>query len=844
MSGICEGLRVVDFSTWMAGPLASMVLADNGADVVKIEPPDGDPARDLPAFQTWNRGKRSAVLDLKTQAGLAGAADLIRTADVVITSYRPGVGERLGIGYERVREMNARAIYAAISGYGERGSRAGLKGYDALVTAKSGRMMMFEGVAERPGPAFPALPCASYAAAMLTLQGVLAALHRRRATGRGEKVSVSLLAALMPFDLIMWIGWQLRGRDLDTEGVPAPMLLQKLMGERKMIDKSPEHQGVYDPRELHRPQVRVPRPNYLTAVTKDGVWLQFANTIDHLCVAQMTALDLLDLYGEERFAKLPAIFTEDDADDLWGIVLERVRTKTYDEWMRIFSGYEDLAVERVRGPLASMEHRQVKHNDHAVEVPGLDGRATLQPGPLVRFSDSRATVGRRAPLIGEHTTDLLRDLASRHQEAVPAAGVGDSPGVATAPLAGVTIVDFSAWIAAPLSTTMLANLGARVIKIEPVGGDMSRFSTGGLLSFPMTQGKQSIALDLKHPEGLEIAQHLIAKADMVVQNFRAGVAERIGIDYATCRKLNPRLIYLNAASYGDDGPDCRRPAFFAIAAALGGNQVRQVGEGHPRPGIENGSLDELKTEAWRLLKAAEGNADPIAALGAATAMLLGLYGRDEADRGQSLLTTMICSNMYANSDEAIAYEGRPRSPRVDADLYGLGPLYRLYDTADGWVFLCCPRRAEWAAFCEAVARPDLTPRWSDAWRGASPAAVELAAQVASIFQARTAADWERVLAADDVPLVAVETRDPGRFNIEDEEMRLQGYAVETESPVHGAYWRHGALCEFSEGEQSFGSWEPLGGHTRAILDELGYTPEAIERLINERTVEAWEPEAS
>jgi crotonobetainyl-CoA:carnitine CoA-transferase CaiB-like acyl-CoA transferase len=307
MKGVCDGLRVVDFSTWMAGPLATMVLADNGADVIKVEPPCGDPARDLPAFQTWNRGKRGVVLDLKTGEGRSGAEALIESADVVVTSMRPGAAERLGIGYERVHGLNPAAVYAAISGYGEQGRLRDRKGYDALVTAASGRMMMFEGVATRPGPAYPALPCASYSAAMLTLQGILAALHRRRSTGRGEKVNISLLGALMPFDLIMWIGWQLRGDDLASEGVSAPMLLQKLMGERKMIDKSQPQSGGYDPRQLHRPAVRVPRPNYLTAVTKDGVWLQFANTIDHLCVAQMTALDLLDLYGEERFAKLPAV---------------------------------------------------------------------------------------------------------------------------------------------------------------------------------------------------------------------------------------------------------------------------------------------------------------------------------------------------------------------------------------------------------------------------------------------------------------------------------------------------------------------------------------------------------
>ncbi len=847
MSGACEGLRVVDFSFWMAGPLATMVLADNGAEVIKVEPPEGDPARELPAFQTWNRGKRSVALDLKSKEGRRHALELIRTADVVVVGFRPGVVERLGIGYEQVKEANPRAVYADISGYGEGGKRRGLKGYEALVTAKSGRMMMFERVADRSGPAYPAVPCASYSAAMLTVQGILAALHRRRETGLGQKVSVSLLAALMPYDLIMWIGWQLRGQEIEAEGQPAPMIMQKLLGERPLPGSSdPQKPGTYDPQQLHRPTVRVPRPNYLTAVTKDGVWLQFANTIDRLCVAQMQALDLLDLYGQERFAKLPAVFAEDDAEELWEIVLERVRSRTYDEWAPVFEQHEDLAVERVRRPLESMEHRQVGHNGHVVEVPGLEEQRTLQPGPLVRFSRSEPTIGRRAPRLGEHTATVLRELnepASVSATASAQPSSGESSGERKGPLSDVTIVDFSAWIAAPYSTTVLANLGARVIKVEPIGGGMSRYSTGGLLSFPMVQGKQSVAIDLKSPQGLKIAHQLIARADMLVHNFRSGVPERLGIDYGTCRRLNPRLIYLNAASYGDSGPDCRRPAFFATAAAIGGNTMRQVGEGHPRPDSQNVSIEELKQEAWRLLKAAEGNADPIAALGAATALLLGLHARDVSGEGQALLTTMVCSDMYANSDEAIDYEGRPASRRVDADLLGLGPLYRLYEAAGGWVFLACLRRAEWLAFCRAIGRPDLAPRWEAAWQSGPGAdeAQDLASAIGEVLRSRSALEWERSLAEHDVPLVVVETRDPGRFNMDDDEMRAQGYAVQVESPEHGPYWRHGALQQFSADGLTFGGWEPLGGHTRPILEELGYGAEEIERLIEEGVAEAWSP---
>jgi crotonobetainyl-CoA:carnitine CoA-transferase CaiB-like acyl-CoA transferase len=548
----------------------------------------------------------------------------------------------------------------------------------------------------------------------------------------------------------------------------------------------------------------------------------------------MTALGLLDLYGQERFAKLPAVFTEEDAEDLWETVLERVRSRTYEEWQQIFEDEGNIAVERIRSPLESLQHRQIVHNGQSVEVPGMTGNPTVQPGPLAFFSQTPGDIRSGAPSLGQHTAEVLGAPAANPRVSSEPTPVPETSAATTGPLTGVTIIDFSAWIAAPYATGILANLGARVIRIEPVGGDVSRYSTGGLLSFPMTQGKESIALDLKHSDGVKCVQSLIARADGLVHNFRPGVPERLGIDYESCRKLNPRLVYLNAASYGESGPDAHRPMFFATAAALGGNQLRQVGKGHPPLGSESADIEDLKAEAWRLLKAAEGNADPIAAVAAAAAFLMALTpgnapalpaGAYHDDRLRYL----------REPDEAIAY-GRPPGPTGRGSLR-LWPLYRLYETASGWVFLSCTRRDEWAAFCRAVARPEMETEWKRADGDRSA----LADAIAAILRERTAKQWESLMADHDVP-VAVEMRDPGRFNIQDPEMRRQGYAVQVESPSHGPYWRHGALQRFSKDGAALGAWEPLGGHTRPILEELGFSPAEIERLAGEGIVEIWSPE--
>ena len=139
MAHACEGLMVLDFSQGMAGPMAGGILADYGATVIKIEPPAGDWARQLPGFHMWNRGKQSVVLDLGTEEGRAGARQLAAAADVLIEAYRPGVAGRLGIGSDDLQALNPALVYCSITGFG-RGGGATLPGYDLLIQALGGLM--------------------------------------------------------------------------------------------------------------------------------------------------------------------------------------------------------------------------------------------------------------------------------------------------------------------------------------------------------------------------------------------------------------------------------------------------------------------------------------------------------------------------------------------------------------------------------------------------------------------------------------------------------------------------------------------------------------------------------
>lgn len=218
------GLRVTDFSQNLAGPYATQVLADLGADVVKVEPPGGDPARrwgppfirgQSTLFQAVNRNKRGVVLDLGTEAGQGRARELARRSDVVFQALRPGGAERFGIDYERVREINPEVVYVSVLAYGKEGPLKDEPGYDPLMQAMSGLMS----VTGEPGgsPVRAGASVVDLGAGMWIAIGVLGALRERDRTGRGCHVTVSLLDTA-----IAWMSYHVTGY-LATGSIPGPM---------------------------------------------------------------------------------------------------------------------------------------------------------------------------------------------------------------------------------------------------------------------------------------------------------------------------------------------------------------------------------------------------------------------------------------------------------------------------------------------------------------------------------------------------------------------------------------------------------------------------------------------
>jgi crotonobetainyl-CoA:carnitine CoA-transferase CaiB-like acyl-CoA transferase len=817
MAGPCDGLVVLDFSWGMAGGLATAVLADFGADVIKIEPPAGDPFRSHPAWIAWNRGKQSAVLDLKTSDGRSAAQRIAEHADVVLESFRPGVAHRLGIDYATFSAINPRILYASISGWGQRGPLSQIAGYEGVIAAKSGRMASFAGQMNRRGPAYAAVQVGTWAASQAAVRGILAALLARDVCGRGQWVQTSLLQNMMPYDLASLMMRQLSKRDPKT--FPADLLGARL---------------------------RLPMLQYIPVRTQDGKWLQHANLMDRLFRAFLKAIGLGWVLEEELFKNAPEL-NHDSREALRELILNKMQERTLREWMELYVADGNIAAEPFVYTTEGMKHEQFIYNSHAVGIDDPRVGPLTTVGLLACLSETPGAVGGAAPELGQHTEEILRRFAAAPCQ--PSPGPADEiardghSGVALKPLLdGVTILDFSMVIAGPYAAAMLADMGARVIKIDATPEREQTISMGGGMTpihLKNYAGKEAIQVNLQKAEGQQIIHELIARSDVLLHNFRPGVPGRLAIDWETCRRINPRLIHVYVGAYGATGPHHRRPGAHPIPGALMGGALRQAGRANPPPPDKPMDLEEIKEVSRLLLRANEANPDPNTSQAVATSIMLALLARSRTGSGQAVEVTMLQANAWANADEAYDYTGRPPCGIPDEQCYGLNALYRLYQASDGWIFLACVFEREWQAFCRTTDRTDLLAdtRFTNATDRVEHDA-ELADEIGKIFATAPADLWEQRLTAAGVACVRADI-DTGAFLEEHPQAAANRMTVQVDSPRYGKYLRHGAIIDFSEAPARLEHGSFPGEHTVSVMRELGYTDAQITELRSRRIID-WE----
>jgi crotonobetainyl-CoA:carnitine CoA-transferase CaiB-like acyl-CoA transferase len=790
----------------MPGAICTLVMADYGAEVIKVEPPGGDPFRFQPAWISWNRGKKGIVLDLSTPEGREHAIQLAGAADVLVESFRPGDMADWGLAYDTLSHLYPRLVYCSITGFGQQGPLRRVKGYEGVVAAKAGRMLNLQGQPNREGPVYSAVSTGSWHASQAAVRGIIAALRVRDLCGRGQWVQTSIVQNLAsPHDNNVGDGGlvNMQLRRLDPQRFPG------------------------------RPRGRsLSSIGYIPVRTKDGTWLQHANQrVPHI-QGHLKAIGLGHLLEDERFKHVPAI-SADNRELLRREILQKQLEKTADEWMEIYLQDGNIAAEPYRTSIQAMDHPAVLANGTVVTIndPRVGLLRTL--APLVDFKDTPGEPSGPAPDVGQHNAEVLGRL--RPRAAAAGAGVAEAAAakMPAHPLSGVTILDLATIQAGPYGAALLADLGARVIKIDATDRrlDEGRRSTAQAMADTRTYaGKECLQVDLQTPEGKEIVHKLIAKADVLSHNYRLGVPERLQVDWETCRKINPRLVHVWMGTYGENGRHTRRPGAHPIPGAIMGGAMRQMGRGMPPSPEQVMDIEEI-VEATRWIMKSNWGPDQNVSAAVATGIILGLRGRDLTGKGQPVHITMLNANAWTNADEYYDYANRPPLAMPDAEIHGLHALYRLYRCREGWVFLGCLFQDEWEAFCRTVQRGDLLADRRFATREARQANDEaLIIEIAAIFAGRTAAEWEELLIKADIGCVQADEALEGEFYADHPHAKANALSVAVEHPSVGKYLRYGGLVEFSLTPGLYRPTPQIGQHTRLLLREIGYDDQHIEDL--------------
>lgn len=779
MEQALSGIRVLDFSSYIAGPYAAMLLAEQGADVVKVERPSGDPYRSSAGFIVLNRSKKGITLDLKNARGKQTARDLIKGADVLIESYRPGVAERLGIGYEQAREVNPGLVYCSINGFGSKGPYRDRAGWDDAVMCTAA--IYADSLAESDPPTYWVQPVASYFAAPMAAFGVISALYVREETGKGQKVDMPLLAAM-------------------AHGHCTHLVDMK--GRRRIVNDHPQGGA----------------PLFKLYKCADGRWIML--TIGNMAFF----VKLAKVMGHEEwladpvFEGAPWLIPAPRNKQAIALIEPIFASKTLNEWLKIL-GEADIPCAPVNYLHEFMNDEQVIANEMVAEVdePGL-GLVREMDVP-VKLSLTPGRIKGRSPRLGEHTDSVLKEMSRPYSKPNHSPGRGQlSDETKTGALHGLRVVDFTTMGAGPAATELLAEMGADVIKIEPPDGDPFRAVPASFLG--LNQGKRSLAIDLKREESAGIISRLISASAVVAENSRPNVMERLGLDYETLRKKNPGLVYMGTRGHGSVGPRSNEPSYDGIAQALGGTYAAQGGEGNPP----------------FLLKCAIS--DSSAALYGALGVALSLYARHRTGKGQMVETSLTNAIIAMQAGDFIDYKGIKRPQVKNPDMRGPHALRRLYEGSDRrWFLITCSKESHWASLCRVHGLEVLA---GDAKFGTSDARTEnessLVAALQRVFREKRAADWVAELERANVPAVMALTLDE---TIYDENMETDKIFVNYEHPQLGKVRTVGLGPRLSETQRAIEKHPPLlGEHTDEILGELGYSPEEITRFKEKKIVYA------
>jgi crotonobetainyl-CoA:carnitine CoA-transferase CaiB-like acyl-CoA transferase len=675
MDAALKGLRVVELAD-DRGAYCGKLLADMGADVVKVERPGGDPTRmfapfwgekpdpgrSLP-FLYQNTSKRSIELDLEREEGRALFSDLCARSDLLIETLPPGALDDLGVGYRALSERNPALVVTSITGFGQTGPYAHYASTDLIASAMGGSMYVI-GHAEDP-PVRHASAQTHMSASACAAASSMIALHHAGRTGQGQQIDISAQEISVSVSHIAGVSkW------LEDGHIP------KRFGSG-LIASIPS--GAYP---CSDGQV------YL-ACNRPGHWDALAQWI-HEVTGNEEVID--PMFQGPSSKRLP--FRE-LLDLFIGELTQRFTIQeVYHEGQRRHIAFTPA---NTATSLAADEHLAERH--FFVDIDHGSAGTLRYPGAPFRHPTTPWRISHPAPAPGEHTAEVLAEL----RDETPTRTKPDAPGPPPErPLEGLRIVEFGAGMAGPWVGRFMAWCGAEVVKVESRGfPDVTRLyippwapdqGISAQLSPWFTDwnaGKRFVSVDLHKPEAVKLVHQLVAKSDVLVENYSTGVLDKLGVGYEALREVNPELVMLSSNGYGDSGPN--------RSYVTWGNNIEALS------GL--GTLTGFPERECTISHYAYP--DPVSGIQGLFAVLCALRHRDAGGSGQHItlaqLETMAAGigplllEYFANGKEPerIGNRSRNRAP------HGCYPC----QGEDRWCCIAVTGDEEWRRFCEVLEEP-------------------------------------------------------------------------------------------------------------------------------------------
>jgi crotonobetainyl-CoA:carnitine CoA-transferase CaiB-like acyl-CoA transferase len=636
VTGALDGVRVLQLADGVAGSVAGMLLADLGADVVTVRNPGTGPSPAQPGLHMWDRNKRAVTFHRTSAQDLVAVGRLVEGADVVLvgtTGDLPTYDELRGRGLS----PQSGASWVVLPPY--------VLGHTPWAGGEASAGLLFAGLGQGWSQAsWDDRPVDCLFQLSLHMQGVWAAT-----------VSVASL-----------VGAQ------GDHRMPGPAIVGGAHGA--MLTSPGGFFVARDDPHVHRPGgPGGVLPNYRCYRCADGQWLFFGAFTNAFIGRGIEAVGAGHILADERVGGAPGNVRLPDnvgwiREELEALFAQRPR----DEWLELLEA-ADVPAAPVLTTEVWLDHAQVQAMGLRHEVRNDAGETVVTPGVLIGLSETPPMLRSPAPATGPSVATFdwparVNDTAIRDESA-------RRPVSGSRPLAGIRVVDLGTIIAGPYLATLLSELGADVVKVErPPHGDEFRVAHGGRggVGFSVyNRGQRGVVFDLAASDGLDAFGRLVDLSDVVVDNYRPDVADRLGISFEHLRQINERVSSVSISAFGADGPLGGRPGFDPVVQAMSGIMRSQ------------GGPDESESPVFLTAPVNDVVSAALGALGACAA----LFARGRSGRGQQVKVTLCAAASLLQSERLVRFAGRLPCGLGDRDFSGPGPLDRLYRCADGWIRL-------------------------------------------------------------------------------------------------------------------------------------------------------------